>query len=212
MADNVAKSDMKRFWEQKALDNPMYWIATDNRDWQLPEFYESGGLWISGQPLEEFFRELGIGPEEAKRFIEAYFERYPGVKNYLETEIENAKTKGFVTTLMLRRRYIPEINNRDARIRQFAERTAVNTPIQGSAADLIKKAMIDIHDTFAEKKVSAKLILQVHDELVFELPKSEIKKINEIARDKMENVISLKVPIKVRMKIGKDWLDMKDLD
>jgi len=157
-------------------------------------------------------KELGIPPEEAKSFISAYFDRYPGVKDYLDSEIKNAREFGYVTTLMQRRRYIPEINNADPRIRQFAERTAINTPIQGSAADLIKKAMIDVHDSLMDKKLNTKMTLQVHDELVFEVSKDELKKISKLAKDKMENVFDLNVPIKVRMKIGNNWLDMKEMD
>jgi len=157
-------------------------------------------------------KELGIELDEAKKFIEAYFDRYPKVKNYIEEQIENARGAGHVTTLMQRRRYIPEINNADPRIRQFAERTAANTPIQGSAADLIKKAMIDIHNALLKEKYQTKLTLQVHDELVFEVPKDELNDLKELAKNKMEDVFKLKVPIKVRMKIGKNWLDMKELD
>ena len=157
-------------------------------------------------------RELGISLDDARQFIEAYFERYPRVGEFIESRIKYARENGFVTTLMKRRRYIPEINNADPRIRQFAERTAVNTPIQGSAADLIKKAMIDIHAALKEEKFKTKLILQVHDELVFEVPKGELNKLKKLVKEKMEKVLTLKVPISVRIKIGKNWLDMKELD
>jgi len=157
-------------------------------------------------------KELEINVDEAKKFIDSYFERYPGVKEYLESEINKARTQGFVTTLMQRRRYITEINNQDPRIRQFAERTAINTPIQGSAADLIKKAMINIRNVLEKKKFKSKLILQVHDELVFDVFKDELNALKELVREKMENVYKLKVPIKVRVKIGKNWLDLKELE
>ena len=154
-------------------------------------------------------QSLKIEVDKAKEFIDAYFERYPEVRSYLESLIEEARQKGYVTTLLGRRRYIPEINSPDMRIRQFAERTAINTPIQGSAADIIKVAMIAIHEKLLKKGLSSKMILQVHDELVFDVPKNELKEICGIVKDGMEDIIKLKVPVEAHIEIGKNWLEQE---
>jgi DNA polymerase-1 len=154
-------------------------------------------------------QQTEMSPPEAARFIEIYFKRYPKVKEYLEGMIDYARKNGFVTTLLGRTRYIPEINSSNRQKREFAERTAINTPIQGTAADLIKVVMIEIAKIIREKKLLSKMILQVHDELVFEVLKSEIEIMKELVKDKMENVIRLKVPVKVDIGIGKNWLEAK---
>ncbi|MDP3729977.1 MAG: DNA polymerase I [Candidatus Omnitrophota bacterium] len=154
-------------------------------------------------------QSLKIDVNKAKEFIDSYFERYPEVKFYLEGLIEEARQNGFVTTLLGRRRYIPEINSPDMRMRQFAERTAINTPIQGSAADIIKVAMISIHERLSKKKLSAKMIMQVHDELVFDVPKNKLKEVYKIVKDGMENVIKLKVPVEAHVEVGKNWLEQE---
>ncbi len=146
-------------------------------------------------------------PQEAAAFIEVYFKRYPRVKEYLDSSIERAKESGYATTLLGRRRYIPEINSSNRQKREFAERVAINTPIQGTAADLIKVVMIEIAKEFKMKNIKSKMILQVHDELVFEVHKDELDWIKEIVKDRMENTIELNVPIIVDMKIGKNWLE-----
>ncbi|MFA5147040.1 MAG: DNA polymerase I [Candidatus Omnitrophota bacterium] len=152
---------------------------------------------------------LGIEVEKAKEFIDAYFERYPDVREYLEGLIGYARENGFVTTILGRRRYIPEINSRDMRLRQFAERTAINTPIQGSAADIIKVAMIAIHERLEKKNPSSAMVMQVHDELVFDVPKRELDDVLPVIRDGMENVIKLDVPVEAHVEAGKNWLDME---
>lgn len=167
---------------------------------------------IYGMSAFGLSRSLRIEPEKAQEFIEAYFERYPDVKLYIDDVIEEAREAGHVTTLMKRRRYIPDITSANVRLRQFAERTAINTPIQGSAADLIKVAMIEIHKKLKAKKLKSSMILQVHDELVFDVLKTELKKVKKIVKDKMENVVELKVPIGVNVSVGKNWLDMKELE
>lgn len=167
---------------------------------------------IYGMSAYGLSKSLEIEPDKAQVFIDAYFERYPAVKMYIEDTIEEARERGYVTTLMKRRRYIPDITSDNARLRQFAERTAINTPIQGSAADLIKVAMIDIHNEFKKKKFSSSMILQVHDELLFDILKTELKKVKDIVKDKMENVMELKIPIKVNISVGKNWLEMKELE
>jgi len=154
-------------------------------------------------------RDLNIPVDEAQGFIDAYFARYPRVKEYIEAQIVKAKKEGFVTTLLGRRRYIPEINNKNQGIRQFAERQAVNTPIQGSAADLIKLAMVKIDTAIREKDLKSRMILQVHDELIFDVPKDESHELIELVRERMENVLKLDVPIRVDIKKGKNWLEME---
>ena len=123
--------------------------------------------------------------------------------------VKDAKQKGYVATLLHRRRYIPEITSRNFNLRSFAERTAMNTPIQGSAADIIKKAMIDMADRLKEEGLKASLYLQVHDELIFEAPPEEIEKLKKIVPEVMENAIELKVPLKVDYSYGPTWYDAK---
>ncbi len=152
-------------------------------------------------------QSTNMTPQEAAVFIEVYFKRYPKVKEYLDSSIERAKELGYATTLLGRRRYIPEINSSNRHKREFAERVAINTPIQGTAADLVKVVMIEIAKEFKMKDVKSKMILQVHDELVFEVHKDELEWIKKMIKDKMESTVKLKVPIKVDMKIGKNWLE-----
>jgi DNA polymerase I len=154
-------------------------------------------------------QNLGITRKEAGNFIERYFASFPGVKEYMEEIVEDVRQKGYVSTLLHRRRYIPEITARNFNVRSFAERTAMNTPIQGSAADIIKKAMIDMADRLKTEKLQAKLLLQVHDELIFEAPEEEIEILKKIVPEVMENAISLKVPLKVDYEYGKTWYDAK---
>jgi DNA polymerase-1 len=152
---------------------------------------------------------LGIEVEKAKEFIDAYFERYPDVRQFMEGLLEEAREKGYVTTILGRRRYVPEVNSQDMRMRQFAERTAINTPIQGSAADIIKVAMISIQEKIAKEELFSRMILQVHDELVFDVPKDELKDLYNIVKDRMENVIKLKVPVEAHIEVGKNWLEQE---
>ncbi|MCX5665605.1 MAG: DNA polymerase I [Candidatus Omnitrophica bacterium] len=154
-------------------------------------------------------QSLKIDVNKAKEFIDSYFERYPEVKFYLEGLIDEARQNGFVTTLLGRRRYIPEINSTDMRMRQFAERTAINTPIQGSAADIIKVAMISIDERLSKKKLAAKMIMQVHDELVFDVPKDELEEVYRIVKDGMENIIKLNVPVVAHVEVGENWLEQE---
>ena len=154
-------------------------------------------------------RDLGISVDEAQVFIEAYFSRYPQVKDYIQEQINHAQKEGFVFTILGRRRYIPEINNKNMGIRQFAQRQAVNTPIQGSASDLIKSAMVGIYEQIKINALKARMIIQIHDELVFDVPKEEMEEFIKLARDKMENVLKLDVPIKVDIKKGRNWLEME---
>lgn len=154
-------------------------------------------------------QNLDISRKEAGEFIEKYFQSFPGVKEYMDNIVQEAKMKGYVTTLLNRRRYLPDISSKNFNLRSFAERTAMNTPIQGSAADIIKKAMIDIDARLKEEGMQAKLLLQVHDELIFEAPKEEIEKLEKMVPEVMENAITLEVPLKVDISYGKTWYDAK---
>ena len=154
-------------------------------------------------------KDLGIKQKQAEEFIEAYFQRYPGVKKFIAQQIATAERTGFVTTLLKRRRYIPQIKSQNENARQFARRVAINTPVQGSASDLIKAAMIAIYRVLRTRRLSTKMLIQVHDELVFSLPQEELEEARALIKDKMENVIKLRVPIKVSIKTGKNWLEMK---
>ncbi|MCY8010597.1 DNA polymerase I [Bacillus haynesii] len=154
-------------------------------------------------------QNLGITRKEAAAFIERYFHSFQGVKEYMEETVQEAKQRGYVTTLLSRRRYIPELTSRNFNLRSFAERTAMNTPIQGSAADIIKKAMIDMADKLKEKNLQAKLLLQVHDELIFEAPEDEIKVLEKLVPEVMEHALELDVPLKVDCSSGPSWYDAK---
>jgi len=167
---------------------------------------------VYGQSAYGLSKDLDIPIAQAQDFIDAYFLRYPKVKVYIEQQIEKAAAQGFVTTLLGRRRYIPEINNKNQGLRQFAQRQAVNTPIQGSASDLIKLAMVKIARSLEERGLAAKMILQIHDELVFELPCSELKELGALAKDTMEHVLALRVPLKVAIKKGSNWLEMEPVE
>jgi DNA polymerase-1 len=156
-------------------------------------------------------RDLRISQEEANEFIENYFLRYPKVKEFMQSCIESARKDGFVSTIMERRRYLPEINSKNMHLRSFAERQAINMPVQGSAADLIKKAMLDIYREFKTQNFSSKMVLQVHDELVFDCDKDELEQIIPLVKDKMENAVKLRVAVKVDMKQGKNWLETESV-
>ena len=164
---------------------------------------------IYGQGAHALSRQLKIEHAEAKEFILRYFERFRGIRKYLDSSVDFAREHGYVTTIFGRRRYIPELRERNFNIRAFGERAAANSPIQGSAADLIKMAMIRINDGFREGKHEAKMLLQVHDELVFEVPSDEMETVKSLVKDRMENAAELSVPLVVDMGTGVNWLDTK---
>ncbi|MGX7030976.1 DNA polymerase I [Vagococcus zengguangii] len=154
-------------------------------------------------------QNLGITRKEAKEFIDTYFEKYPGVKRYMKEIVREAKEQGYVETLWHRRRYLPDINSRNFNVRSFAERTAINTPIQGSAADILKLAMIEIDQRLAKEDLQATMLLQVHDELVFEAPKEEIPALEALVKDVMENIGAFSVPLKADSSYGPTWYEAK---
>ncbi len=154
-------------------------------------------------------QSLGITRKDAASFIDKYLQSFPGVQEYMSDIVMEAKEKGYVTTLLQRRRYLPDITSRNFNLRGFAERTAMNTPIQGSAADIIKLAMISMSERLKEEKLQAKLLLQVHDELIFEAPPEEIERLKIIVPEVMEHAIELDVPLKVDYAYGPTWYDAK---
>ncbi len=153
-------------------------------------------------------RNTGVSRTEARTFIDMYFKRYPKVKEYMDAAIEAARRDGYVTTILGRRRDIPDIHARIFAKRSFAERTAINSPIQGSAADIIKLAMVRIHTRMRSEGLVSRLILQVHDELIFEIPPEEEDTMRALVRQEMEDAMELKVPLKVQIDVGKSWFDV----
>ncbi len=154
-------------------------------------------------------KDLKISRKEAKQYIDTYFERYPNVKKYMDDIIKQARESLSVTTIMNRRRFIPEIQASNKMVRSFGERLAMNTPIQGSAADIIKMAMVKVYKQLNDKKLKSKLILQVHDELIVNVYKDELDAVKNIVKDAMENVLKLRVPLEVDINIGNTWYDAK---
>jgi DNA polymerase-1 len=159
---------------------------------------------ISGFGLSQ---RLGIPRKEATDIISQYFTQYPGIKQYMDNSIESARSKGYVETMLGRRRYLPDINSRNYAVRGFAERNAINAPIQGSAADMIKVAMIHIHNEIKKEKLRSKMILQVHDELVFDVYPDELEALKPLVANKMKHALHLNVPVEVNMGVGKNWLE-----
>jgi DNA polymerase-1 len=164
---------------------------------------------IYGQGAHALSRQLGIEHAEAKEFIARYFERFQGVRNYLDSMVAFARENGYVQTIFGRRRYIPELRERNFNIRAFGERVAANSPIQGSAADLIKIAMIRIDDALRTRNLRSKMLLQVHDELVFEVFPDELEQVKELVKYEMEHAAQLSVPLVVDLGVGKNWLETK---
>ena len=151
-------------------------------------------------------QRLGIKRKEASEIIENYFEEFPKVKAYMDNTILQARDNEFVETILGRRRYLKDINSRNGIMRSFAERNAINAPIQGSAADIIKKAMIEVQEEIELQNLESKMLLQVHDELVFDIKKEERDVMMKITKEKMEQTIKLNVPLVVDMGVGANWL------
>lgn len=164
---------------------------------------------IYGQGAHALSRQLKVDHAEAKAFIETYFVRFAGVRQWLDASVEQARTRGYVETIFRRRRYIPEILDRNFNTRAFGERLAQNSPIQGSAADLIKVAMIRIQHTLRDSALQGKMLLQVHDELVFEFPPNEEEQLRELVEREMTTAIALDVPLVVDVGTGVNWLEAK---
>ena len=150
----------------------------------------------------------GVTRKEAEEFINAYFQKYEGVKSYLEGLITRGREDGYVTTIMNRRRYLPDLTTRNFQRRSFAERMARNTPIQGSAADLIKLAMVRVYERLQREKIPAALLIQVHDELLVEVEREALSEAAQVLREEMEGAYALKVPLRVDVKSGENWGDL----
>lgn len=154
-------------------------------------------------------KNASVSNYQAKRFIEEYFRTYPGVKQFMDNNVKEAKEKGFLRTLMGRIRYFPELTSSKYNIRSFGERAAMNMPLQGSASDIIKKAMLDVSYELQKRGLKAELILQVHDELILDVPIEEVEEVKILVKDKMENVCKLRVPLVVNVAVGKNWYEAK---
>ena len=166
---------------------------------------------IYGMGAFSLAKDLHVTPEEAQTFIDTYFARYPQVKKFMDQIVKKCEEERFVSTFLNRRRYIPEINSSNMSVQQFARRQAINTVVQGSAADLIKLAMVNIQKALEEEKMQSKMIITVHDELVFDVPIDEKENIIPLIKKHMETPLELSVPIKVSMKAGKNWLEMEKI-
>jgi DNA polymerase-1 len=164
---------------------------------------------IYGQGPFALSRQLGITQDEARAFIQAYFTRFAGVRAWLDRTVAEARQKGYVETLFGRRRYVPELKDRNFNIRAFGERTATNSPLQGSAADLIKIAMVRIAAALREHGLASRMILQVHDELVLEVGVAEASIATELVKRHMERAAELRVPLVVTVGVGTNWVDAK---
>lgn len=162
---------------------------------------------IYGQSAFGLSQNLGISRTEAKQIIDSYFEQYPTIKDYMDSAVAGAREKGYVETIMKRRRYLKDINSANAVVRGFAERNAINAPIQGSAADIIKKAMIAVDKAMNEAGLKSKMLLQVHDELVFDVHKDEVEQLQELVKKEMESAVEIAVPMEVEMEVADNWLD-----
>lgn len=157
-------------------------------------------------------KDLGVSQKEAQAFIDTYFARYPGIRDFMDREIAKARDRGYVETLLGRRRYIPDINSKNPAVRQFAERQAINTPVQGTAADLIKAAMVKLQAQLDEGAFTSRMIITVHDELVFDVPQPELPPMARLVKKAMEATASLSVPLEVTVKAGKNWAEMQSFD
>ena len=199
-ADIHTSTSMRVFGIEKAEDV----TANDRRNAKAVNFGVVYGISDFG-----LARNLGITRKDAKNYIETYFERYPGIKTYMENIVREARDKGFVETMSHRRRKIPDINARNFNVRGFAERTAINSPIQGSAADILKIAMINLDKALTERQSKSKLLLQVHDEIILDVPLEELEEIQALVKETMEEAIELAVPLKVDENTGKTWYEAK---
>lgn len=162
---------------------------------------------IYGISIFGLAERLGIPRAESKELIEGYFKTYPGVRDYMDESIRIAKEKGYVETIFKRKRYLPDINSHNAIVRGYAERNAINAPIQGSAADIIKVAMVNIYNRFEAERLKSKMLIQVHDELNFNVPKDELERVKQIVREEMEGALQLQVPLIADCGEGKNWLE-----
>lgn len=199
-ADIHTSTAMRVFGIEKAEDV----TANDRRNAKAVNFGVVYGISDFG-----LSNNLGISRKEAKNYIDTYFERFPGIKNYMETIVREARDKGYVETLYKRRRELPDINSRNFNVRNFAERTAINSPIQGSAADILKVAMINLDKALTDAGLSTRMLLQVHDEIVLEVPIAELEVVKAMVKETMESAIQLSVPLIADENEGQTWYEAK---
>ena len=152
---------------------------------------------------------MGIDIKDAKKFIDNYLETFPGIQEFMDNLKSDAYKNGYVKTLMNRKRVVEELKSKNYMIRSSGERMALNTPIQGTAADILKKAMVEIYDEFNKRGLKSKMLIQVHDELVFNVLKCELDEVSDIVKNIMENTFTLQVPLKVDIEVGNNWYEAK---
>lgn len=203
IADFIAGKDIHAATAANVFNVPLHEVTKDLRAKAKAVNF---GI-IYGQTAFGLAESLGISKTEAKEIIDAYFLKYPGIKTYMENNIKQARDNGYVETIMKRKRYLNDIHSPNATVRGFAERNAINAPIQGSAADIIKKAMIEIDEYLQNQRLKTKMILQVHDELVFDLYIPEKETVMNMVKQKMENAVKLRVPLLTEMNTGTNWLE-----
>jgi DNA polymerase-1 len=206
--DNMIKAfrsgvDIHKATASKVFNVPLDEVTRDQRSSAKAVNF---GI-IYGQSAFGLAQNLNISRKEAKQIIDSYFEQYPTIKGYMDGAVAKARENGYVETIMKRRRYLSDINSANAVVRGFAERNAVNAPIQGSAADVIKLAMIGVHGAMKEANLKSKMLLQVHDELVFDVHESEIELMQDLVKNEMESAVELTVPMEVEMEVADNWLD-----
>lgn len=200
-----AGGDIHRQTASIIFDVPLEQVTSDMRSRAKTINFAT----IYGQGAHALSRQLKIEHAEAKEFIRLYFERFHGIREYLDSSVDFARTHGYAETIFNRRRYIPELREKNFNMRAFGERVAANSPIQGSAADLIKIAMIRIDEAFSERGFKSKMLLQVHDELVFESPSDELDEVKKVVKHEMENAAELSVPLVVDIGTGANWVESK---
>jgi DNA polymerase-1 len=203
IADFIAGHDIHTATAAKIYGVPM---ASVDKDMRHSAKSVNFGI-VYGMSAFGLAEQLGITRSEASNMIKQYFEQYPKISAYMQNAINDAKTKGYAETLCGRRRYLPDVNSANATVRGFAERNAINAPIQGSSADMIKIAMVNIDKRLKEKNLQSKMILQVHDELVFDVLKTEADDVKTLVVSEMQNALTLNVPVIAEASTGKTWLE-----
>jgi DNA polymerase-1 len=204
----VTGEDIHRATASAVFGVPLEEVTPDQR--RIAKVVNFGIIYGIGEA--RLAHETGISRQEAAEFIANYNRTYAGVKAYMDEMRKRAVLYGFVTTLLNRRRYIPDIHSNHPGVRTAAERAAINMPVQGTAADIIKIAMIRLHDSLSENFPNTHMVLQVHDELVFDVPREELHAVARLVRETMVQAIQLSVPLEVEMKVGHDWYDMSSLE
>jgi DNA polymerase-1 len=208
MAAFEAGQDIHAATAAEVMGVPIEQVDPDSR--RLAKTINFGVLY--GMGSYGLARDSGLSQQEAAKFIELYWARYPAVRRFMDQTLQEGRQLGYVRTLFGRRRYMPELTSRNVGLRQAAERMAINAPVQGTAADIIKIAMNRLHAEMKRLKVKSKMLLQVHDELLFEVPRSELKAMADLVCEVMEGAMKLDVPLKVEQKAGHNWGEMTPIE